>query len=365
MLAHGLLLTLRRKRALLWAYAFNLGLALLFSLRLHSQLSAITAHSLAAQRLTSGFDLGVMEEVLQRQGEGPSAGTVSAFAGLPLYFIIYFLLVPGTLFCYRTDTRARLGTLLQSGVQHFWRFVRITLLTLVVSALVLGPLLALQRLWTAYVDENVVGRPAFLLDLAGIAVLLLVASMLRLYFDLVEVYTVELGLQLRKGGKRDRRGSKPDRRIRKALRPALRTLRANFVRAYGTFVFLAALGAGAAILIARAAMHRLAEPRVWPTFLLAQAGLLAMMLSRFWQRGAETILAIDCPLSPSTPVFARGAAIRAPHVETHAGSAPKTDAGADPIPDPEPASPSLPGPDPGVYQDDPNTSAAAHPPDET
>ncbi len=49
-------------------------------------------------------------------------------------------------------------------------------------------------------------------------------------------------------------------------------------------------------------MHMLAQPRVWPTFLLAQLGLFLMLFTRFWQRGAETSLALQNPIpTPSLP----------------------------------------------------------------
>ena len=44
------------------------------------------------------------------------------------------------------------------------------------------------------------------------------------------------------------------------------------------------------------AEHSLAQPRVWPMFLSVQLGLFVMLFTRFWQRGAETILALDNPL---------------------------------------------------------------------
>src|SRR5712672_1441984 len=177
---HGLSLTLQRLPALLWTYVFNLLLAFLFSISLNRQLSKLLNHSLATQRLSSGFDLGTIGD-----------------ASIPLFLIVYFLLVPGTLFCYQTDTPARLGTLLQQGLLYFWRFVRITLLTLLVSVLIL----------------------------AGNIVLFLLASILRLYFDLVEVYTVQLGQHLRPAlfGHQ----TKPDRRVRRTLGPAWRALRTH------------------------------------------------------------------------------------------------------------------------------------------
>src|ERR1700730_6730202 len=196
---HGLSLTLRRLPALLWSYVFNLALAFLFSISLNLQLSRLLNHSLAAQRLSSRFDLGTIGEPSLPLHQGPTgdAGAVSGHTSIPLFLIVYFLLVPGTLFCYQTDAPARLGTLLQQGLLYFWRFVRITLLALLVSGLILGPLFALQGKWADHVDDQIVGRSAFFLIPAGNIVLFLVAPILRLFFDLVEVYTAQLGLPLR------------------------------------------------------------------------------------------------------------------------------------------------------------------------
>src|SRR3954454_2907341 len=255
---HGLTLTLRRLPALLWAYIFNLALAVLFSISLNLQLSKLLNHSLAAQRLSSGFDLGRIGETFVHLHEGPAgdAGAVTGHASIPLFLMVYFLLVPGTLFCYQTDAPARLGTLLQQGLLFFWRFVRITLLTLIISGLILGPLYFLQGKWADNIDNHIVGRPAFFLILAGNVVLFLVASILRLYFDLVEVYTVQLGQRLR--STHFGQHSKPDRRVRRALGPAWRTFRRHFAEAWPIFLFLTIIGIAAVILTARISMHMLA-----------------------------------------------------------------------------------------------------------
>ena len=392
-LIHGLGLTLRRLPAFLWTYVFNLGLALLFSIGLHNSLSILLNHSLATQRLVGGFDLGTLAESALRLSEGPT-GTASlqaSHASVPAYLLIYFLLVPGTLFCYQTATPARLGTLLQQGLLHFWRFVRITLISLLVFTIVLGPLLALRRGFAAHVDRNVVGLSALLHNLVSYLLIFLVASLLRLYFDLVEVYTVQLGQHNRHNGK-------PDRRVRRTLRPALRTLRHNLARAWLTFLLLTLLGAAAVVLTARTAMHMLAQPRVWPMFLLAQAGLFAMLFTRFWQRGAETSLALQNPildpnplpilpitsapisatdpLHPKHPIWhPKPASQPASHPGNHIDMippdpiypaplspdapltplvpAPTPAPASDPIPNPEPAPPSLDEPDPGVFHHEP------------
>jgi hypothetical protein len=354
---HGLSLTLRRLPALLWAYVFNLALALLFSISLNRQLSTLLTHSLAAQRLSSGFDLGTIGEIYLHLHEGPigDAGTEFGHASIPLYLLVYFLLVPGTLFVYQTDAPARLSTLLHQGLLHFWRFIRITVAALIASALILGPLFFLESKWADHVDESTVGRHAFFQILAGNIVIFLVATIIRLYFDLVEVYTVQLGLHLLPAGK-------PDRRVHRTFSPAWHTLRAHFSQAWPVFLFLTLLGFAAIVLTARTSMHMLAQPRVWPTFLLAQLGLFLMLFTRFWQRGVETSLALQNPLlnpslPPILPITGATDPIDPLHPTTRLQLTPEQQthpATVDPIPDPEPASPSLDEPDPGVFHRDPS-----------
>jgi hypothetical protein len=347
LLAHGLRLVITTPGALLWTYAFNVGIALLFSLYLHAQLASLLDHSLAAERLNSAFDLGTLSAASLRLSQHtPSAGATT-YLGLPVYLAIYFLLVPGTLVCYRTGRRGRLSDLLAFGLQFFWRFIRITLITGLVSAIILGPLLVAYGRWSAWVDEHVVGWPAYWDVWAVLAIVLLVAAAVRLYFDLVEVYTVQLGEQMKPNGM-------PDRRVRRTLLPALR---AFGLRPYAVFVFLTLLGWAAFFFPARIAVHTLAQPRVWPSFLLEQLGLFLMLATRFWQRGAETILADDNPL-PMPPVAAAidrhlAETVGEPAAPGREGERIGPAATTDPIPDPEPAVPSLTEPDAGIFHHEP------------
>ena len=394
-LVHGLGIALRRFPAFLWTYAFNLVLALAFCLPLKVQLSNLLDRSLAAQRLSSGFDLGTMTTAVMRIHEGGAgqASAITSHGSVPLYLFLYFLLVPGTLFCYLTRTHTRLSTLIRQGLLHFWRFVRITLLTLLAALFLLGPLALLQGRWARFIDDRFVGRPALLLTLAGLLVIVLAASLLRLYFDLVEAYTVQLGTYLRPNGR-------PDHRVRRTLIPAFRLLRNHLFRGWLAFLLPALLGTAAAFFSGRTTMHMLAQPRVWPMFLVAQAGLFLMLFTRFWQRGAEASLVLQHPILPD-PGAPNAYEIRTssppmppvppppspsvdplpidrPHIEMIYNPDPLTPlypppfspddplsprmppesltsapSASDPIPNPEPAPPSLDEPDPGVFHHDP------------
>ena len=337
----GLRVVLASPGALLWTYAFNVGLALLFSLRLHAQMASVLDHSLAAERLSSAFDLGTLLGLNRLLAYHVPASGTSSYAGLPVYLAVYFVLVPGALFSYQVGAPGRLSTLLGSGLEFFWRFMRITLLAMIVFAGVLGPLLAAQSAWAARVDERYVGATVLWLEAPGALLIVLLAALLRLYFDLVEVYAVQLNDQLLPNGK-------TDRRVRRVLGPALRTLAASFGRAYGTFLWLAVLAAAALTATWAGATELLAQKHVLPIFLLTQLGLFMSLLTRFWQRGAETVLAGDNCLA-AAGVSGGMNQLDSREQTAWAWSGEEPDAQSDP----EPPVPSLEEPDAGVFHREP------------
>ena len=341
LLRAGLRVVLASPGALLWTYAFNVGLALLFSLRLHAQMASVLDHSLAAERLSSAFDLGTLLGVQHALAYHVPTGGSSSYAGLPVYLAVYFVLVPGALFVYQVAAPGRLSILLGTGLGFFWRFVRITVLAAIVFAGVLGPLVAAQNAWAEHLDERYVGAIVRWLEVPGALLIVLVAALLRLYFDLVEVYTVQLNDHLLPNGK-------TDRRVRRVLWPALRTLATNFGRTYGMFVGLALLGAAALAATWAGATELLAQKHVLPIFVLTQSGLFVGLLTRFWQRGVETVLAGENPLA-ATAVSGGMTELYAQEDAAWAHAGPEPDAQSDP----EPSVPSLSEPDPGVFRHEP------------
>lgn len=344
---HGLSLTIRNPRPLLWTYVFNASLAWLASTALRTQFSEITRSSLAAQRVIGGFDLGVVLEAAYRMNEGPHGSVKVSALSIPLSVLATLLFVPGTLLVYRTNARIGLGGLLQRGIESFWSFVRIIVVTLLIAIPVLGLASVVQAAWANFLDKHILGRPGFLLYLAGAFAVFLVGCLLRLYFDLVEVHTVALAETLKPNGR-------PDRRIRRTFKPAFQSMRAHFLSTYAGFVLLALLGGAAVYLLGFSALRHLGQERAWPTLVLAQLGLFLMLFTRFWQRAAETVLVQDL-FPPQVPSRVFVAAPRV--VQTQQVSAPSPE--PDPLPPPEPIAPSLETPDPGVFHHD--VEAAPHP----
>jgi len=338
---HGLSLAVRNPRPLLWTYFFNASLAWAAGFGLRSQYAAVTQDSLAAQRLIGGFDLGFLLDAGHRIGTGAPGTLRASMLGIPVYVLAYFLLVPGTLYAYQTEKTLGLSGIVRRGVEGFLSFFRITLLTLLIAVPVLGLAAVVQAAWTHFLDQRMPSEAGFFLRMAGAFVVFLIFCLIRLYFDLVEVHTVECSMKLRPNGK-------PDRRVRKALKPALRSLRAHFGSTYFLFVALALTGGLAVYFFGLSALRHLGQPRAWPTLLLAQLGLFLMLFMRFWQRGAETIL-----VQMVAPPERRSLSFGPPtDVDRRASRAPVTIVATDPIPAQEPIAPSLDAPDPGVFHHD-------------
>ena len=108
----------------------------------------------------------------------------------------------------------RLSVLLRGGVAYFWRFVRAAIVAGCVAAVILGILLAVRVLLLARAGAVYVERRCFFTRPSAAAVVLLVALLVRLWWDLVEVYIV-------------RNAMDGERRVRHALLPALRLLVRN------------------------------------------------------------------------------------------------------------------------------------------
>lgn len=176
-----------------------------------------------------------------------------------------------------------LSVLLRGGVAYFWRFVRAALLAGGSAAIIVSVLLAIRAGLLARADAVYVGRRMFLFSSISLFVILLVALLLRLWWDLVEVYVV-------------RNAMDGERRVHLALLPALRLLFRHFFRAFGSFL-LTGLAGVTALALCLALWKALPAHQVWMAALLVQLGLFLLLASRFWQRGlaAAFVMSVDPP----------------------------------------------------------------------
>jgi hypothetical protein len=136
----------------------------------------------------------------------------------------------------------------------------------------------LDRVGNVYVE-----RQFFIYAAVSVGLILLVALLVRLWWDLVEMYIV-------------RNAMDGERRILPALLPALRLLFRHFFRTFGSFL-VAGLAGLAAFALCLFLWRLLPAHQVWTACLLAQLGLFLLLAGRFWQRGVEAtlVMAADPP----------------------------------------------------------------------
>jgi hypothetical protein len=286
LLAQGFQLALRNWPCVVWVYTVNLFFALLAAVPFATGLGTYLDHTLAAQRIAGTIDIASIGELalhVRDTGFYPMVMHTAGWVGLFQLLVLFFLFA-GSVFVFVAAEPPQLSVLLRGGVAYFWRFVRAALLAGGSAAIILCVLLALRAGLLARVDAVYVERRLFFYAAVSGAVVLLVALLLRLWWDLVEIYIV-------------RNAMDGERRVHLALVPAFRLLFRYFFRVFGSFL-LTGLAGVAALALCLALWKAVPAHQVWMAALLAQVGLFLLLASRFWQRGVEAtfVMAVDPPM---------------------------------------------------------------------
>ncbi len=286
LLAQGFQLVLRNWPCVVWVYAVNLLFALLAAVPFATGLGSYLDHSLAARKIAGTIDIASITELalhLRDTSFFPMAMHTAGWLGLFQMLALFFLFA-GSMFVFVAAEPPLFSVLLRGGVAYFWRFVRAALLAGGISAIIVSVLLAIRAGLMARADAVYVGRRMFVFASIGLFVVLLVALLLRLWWDLVEVYIV-------------RNAMDGERKVHLALLPAFRLLFRHFFRAFGSFLLVGIAGV-TALALCLALWKALPARQVWIAALLTQLGLFLLLASRFWQRGLEAalVMAVDPPM---------------------------------------------------------------------
>jgi hypothetical protein len=286
LLVHGFQLGLRNWPCVVWAYAINLIFSLLAAVPFATGLASYLDHTLAAQRIAGTLNIASLLELgvhLRDTSFAPMAFHTAGWLNL-LQLLVLFIFFAGSVFVFVAAEPPRLSVLLRGGVAYFWRFVRAAILAGCIAAIILGVLLGARAVLLARLDAVYVERQMFYFSFISGAVVLLVALLVRLWWDLVEVYIV-------------RNAMDGERRVHQALLPALRLLFRYFFRTFGSFL-LAGIAGVAALALCLYFWKALPAHQVWIAALLAQLGLFLLLAGRFWQRGIEAtlVMSIDPPI---------------------------------------------------------------------
>jgi len=320
-LGSGLRRVMRNKRYLIWFWLLNLTLAEFGTAGFRRSAHAIMDHSLYAQRLTHAFDVGVFSELLAKPDFGfMGSMTWPAFYFAILFFVATALFLPGVLLGYSSNYRLRRDSFFRACGENLWRFIRVMIVAAIVMGIVAGVLFAINNAIVKKAGESTNELLPFELQMTGLAVIFLVMTTLRIWFDLAETDVV----------------LSDQRAVRKSIWAALKhtlnslpRLLANYVLV--TIVAALILGGGLWLWI-----KAVAPESVIVAFLVAQLTLLLLLIPRFWQRGMavsywqqkmlvpvaplERVEPVPDPVAPLAPVAEPAPVVSSPAMqseETH------------------------------------------------
>lgn len=260
----------RNKRYVIWFYLLNLALAWFGAGGFGRQAEAVLDHSLQADRLLHGFDLGVLVEMFSRPEFGPTeASFASAFHFALLFFVATALFLPGVLQGYASTYRLPREDFFRACGRNLWRFIRLMIVAGVVMGAVAGALFGLHGVLEKKAAEstNELLQPE--VRFVGLFLIFLVMTALRIWFDLAQADVV----------------LSDQRAVRRSIGLGFRHAWRNMARLVGSY--LATTIVAAIILVAGlwAWMRFVPPASVGEAFFVSQLVLLLLLIPRFWQRG--------------------------------------------------------------------------------
>ncbi len=286
LLGDGLRKVSHNKRYIFWFWLLNLTLAEFGTAGFRRAAHAILDHSLYAERLVKGFDLAVFLELLAK----PEFGTMASMTYPSLYFGIVFFLatalfLPGILSGYASTYRLPRDEFFRACGRNLWRFIRIMIIAGIVMGIIAGLLFAANGAIAKKADESTNEKLSFELQVAGLAVIFLVMTTLRIWFDLAEVDAV-----LNDQGA-----------VRKSIGAGFRHTFRTLPRLLGSYVVVTIVAAIVLLTGLWLWMRLVGPENIVGAFVIGQITLLLLLIPRFWQRGIAVSYWEKQMLAPFVP----------------------------------------------------------------
>ena len=194
----GFSLLWRRQEVLWWVFAVNFICGALGTVPAALTMNRALHHSLAGERLTKGFDLGMSLELVERirLAFGSRTGSYlslmrSTTGSYAFLFLLFMLFVSGGILeTYRQDSKLTAGDFFAASGAFFWRFVRLMLLSIIPFVVAGAIYQGLDKLSDYLGDKAIADQVGIFSGWAGLVVFLLLALAVRLWFDLAQVRAV-------------------------------------------------------------------------------------------------------------------------------------------------------------------------------
>jgi hypothetical protein len=287
LLSSGLDKVSHNKRYIFWFWLLNLTLAEFGTAAFRRGTHAILDHSLYAERLVKGFDLGVFLELLSK----PEFGTMNSMTYTSFYFAFVFFLatalfLPGIFTGYASTYRLPREEFFRACGRNLWRFIRIMIIAGIIMGIIAGLLFWANNAISEKADESTNEKLPFELEMAGLAVIFVVMTTLRIWFDLAEVDTV----------------LNDQRVVRKSIAAAFRHTFRSLARLLTSYVVVTIFAAIVLLAGLWLWMKLVAPENVVGAFAIGQITLFVLLIPRFWQRGLAIAYWQERMLAPFVPI---------------------------------------------------------------
>jgi hypothetical protein len=270
LLSSGWSMVGRNKRYIVWFYVLNLFLGLFGTVAFSTQAKTILDHSLQADRLLHGFDLGVLAEMLAR----PEFGSMSTSGAAAIYFALLFfvataLFLPGVLQGYASTYRLPREDFFRACGRNLWRFIRLMIVAGIVMGIVAGVLFGIRGALEKAAEASTNELLPFSVSMVSLLVIFLVMSVLRIWFDLAQADVV----------------LSDQRAVRKSIGAAFRHTWRGLGRLLASYVMATIFAAIVLVAGIWVWMKFVPPASVRGAFFVSQLTLLLLLIPRFWQRG--------------------------------------------------------------------------------
>jgi hypothetical protein len=270
LLSSGWSRVMHNKRYIFWFYVLNLALASLGAAAFSNQAHDFLDHSLQSSEMVRGFDIGVVAEMFLQPEFGPvHAATAAGLHFALLFFFLTALFLPGVLLGYASTYRLPREDFFRACGRNLWRFIRLLIVAGIVMGAVAGALFGLRGWLEKKAVESTNELLPFEVRVAGLVVIFLVMTALRIWFDLAQTDVVL--------------SHQPA--IRKSIAAGFRHIRQNLGRLLGSYI-VATLVAAVILAAGLWAWLKFVPPAsVIGATLVSQLILLLLLIPRFWERG--------------------------------------------------------------------------------
>jgi hypothetical protein len=270
LLTSGLSMVASNGRYIFWFWLLNLTLAEFGTAAFRRSAHAILDHRLYADRLVHGFDLAVFVELLAR----PEFGQMDAMRMPAVYFSFLFfvataLLLPGVFMGYASTYRLPREEFFRACGRNLWRFILLMIVAGVVMGIVAAALFGAQAAIVKKAGESTNEILPFELQIAGLFIIFLIMTALRIWFDLAEADAV----------------LDDQRAVLRSIAAAFHHGLRGLFRLLASYVFVTIIAAIILLGGLLAWMKLLAPENVAGAFCIGQATLILLLITRFWQRG--------------------------------------------------------------------------------